>query len=129
MHASIRKSTVDTHYHEETAHVYDMQVHGRVSDIWRSYITERLLWDIDMQVAFTPPMVDQFRTPHDYLADMQVRVGVKDWLIDGVMYSLRAPGGSTQASLQDLFTTFITTLEVRSAKYPGRLCIACNRHA
>lgn len=50
-----------------------LQVHGRVSDIWRSYMAQRLLWDVGYQVAFSPPMVDQLRSPHNYLADMQVR--------------------------------------------------------
>lgn len=50
------------------------QVHGRVSDIWRSYISQRLLWDIGYRVAFAPPLVNQFRSPHNYLADMQVRI-------------------------------------------------------
>jgi hypothetical protein len=48
-------------------------VHGRVSDIWRSYISQRLLWDVGYHIAFSPPMVDQLRSPHNYLADMQVR--------------------------------------------------------
>lgn len=50
-----------------------LQVHGRVSDIWRSYIAQRLLWDVGYSIAFAPPMVDQLRSPHNYLADMQVR--------------------------------------------------------
>lgn len=49
-----------------------LQVHGRVSDIWRSYVAQRLLWDVGYNIAFAPPMVDQFRSPHNYLADMQV---------------------------------------------------------
>eukprot|EP00775_Hariotina_reticulata_P006191 gene6191-6427_t len=46
-------------------------VHGRVSDIWRSYIAQRLLKDIDYHIAFSPPMVTQIRNPHNPLADMQ----------------------------------------------------------
>lgn len=45
-------------------------VHGRVSDIWRSYFAQRLMWDAGLLLAFTPPRVDQFRNPHDALADM-----------------------------------------------------------
>ncbi len=41
-----------------------------MSDIWRSYITQRLLWDIGDQLAFTAPSVSQLRTPHSYLADL-----------------------------------------------------------
>jgi hypothetical protein len=53
-------------------HCLFMQVHGRVSDIWRSYIVQRLLWDAGYAVAFAPPLVVQKRGPHNYLADMQV---------------------------------------------------------
>lgn len=44
-------------------------VHGRVSDIWRAYITQRLLWDLGLTVSLTPPQVVQIRNPHNYLAD------------------------------------------------------------
>jgi hypothetical protein len=43
-----------------------------VSDIWRSYVSQRLLWDVGYVVAFAPPMAHQFRSPHNYLGDMQV---------------------------------------------------------
>jgi hypothetical protein len=49
-----------------------VQVHGRISDIWRSYVSQRLLWDVGYHIAFSTPMVDQLRSPHNYLADMQV---------------------------------------------------------
>lgn len=48
-----------------------VSVHGRVSDIWRSYIAQRLLWDVGHTIAFTPPQVNQFRNVHNALADMQ----------------------------------------------------------
>lgn len=48
-----------------------VSVHGRVSDIWRSYIGQRLLWDIGMNIAFVAPFVDQHRNAHNPLADMK----------------------------------------------------------
>ena len=45
-------------------------VTGRVSDIWRSYVTTRLLFDTSYFIAFTSPFVDQFRNPHDYQIDL-----------------------------------------------------------
>ena len=48
-----------------------VSVHGRVSDIWRSYIGQRLLWDIGMNIAFVAPWVDQHRNAHNPLADMK----------------------------------------------------------
>jgi hypothetical protein len=44
-------------------------VHGRVTDIWRSYFTQRLMWDVGQRVAFCAPFVTQCRNPHNYLAD------------------------------------------------------------
>ena len=44
-------------------------VHGRVADIWRSYISMRLCRELDVNLVFSPPMVLQIRNAHDYLAD------------------------------------------------------------
>ena len=46
-------------------------VHGRVSDIWRSYFAQRLFWDLGLQVGFLArPIVVQDRNPHSNLADL-----------------------------------------------------------
>jgi drug/metabolite transporter (DMT)-like permease len=47
-----------------------ISVTGRVSDIWRSYITSRMLFSTPYFVAFTSPFVDQYRNPHDYQIDL-----------------------------------------------------------
>lgn len=49
-------------------------VHGRVSDIWRGYFGQRLLLDLDLHVAVTSPVVNQFRNPHNYLADFDAEL-------------------------------------------------------
>eukprot|EP00906_Rhabdomonas_costata_P020517 RCo029880 len=64
---------------QATLHFYEalwgmllpITVHGRVSDIWRSYVVQRLLWDIGdgSGVVFRPPWVTQIRNAHNYLAD------------------------------------------------------------
>jgi hypothetical protein len=36
-------------------------VNGRVSDIWRSFISTELVWRLDSRVAFLSPLVNQFR--------------------------------------------------------------------
>ncbi|KAI3642848.1 hypothetical protein MP228_012403 [Amoeboaphelidium protococcarum] len=47
-----------------------ISVHGRVTDIWRSYIWIRILHDIDAgQVAFAAPWVEHRRNEHSYDAD------------------------------------------------------------
>ena len=49
--------------------ILPISVTGRVSDIWRSFIASRLMWEADLQVAVTSPFVDQFRNPHAYEKD------------------------------------------------------------
>merc|ERR1712126_189026 len=50
--------------------ILPISVHGRVSDIWRSYFTQRLMWLAGASLAFMPPLVKQERNIHDYLADL-----------------------------------------------------------
>lgn len=44
-------------------------VTGRVSDIWRSYITTRLLWETRHNIGFASAFVTQYRNPHSYMVD------------------------------------------------------------
>ena len=46
-------------------------VHGRVADILRSFLVQRLLWGTGQTLAFTSPLVRQVRNAHRYLADFQ----------------------------------------------------------
>jgi len=62
---------------QATTHLYNafwglylpITVPGRVTDIWRSYITQRIMKDVGLHVIYTPPIVQHERSPHDYLAD------------------------------------------------------------
>lgn len=44
-------------------------VHGRVSDIWRGYVFQRLAKDCNLHLAYSPSIVRQDRNAHNYLAD------------------------------------------------------------
>lgn len=44
-------------------------VHGRVSDIWRGYIYQRVARDLGLKLIFSTSLVKQFRNTHNYLAD------------------------------------------------------------
>eukprot|EP00931_Biecheleriopsis_adriatica_P039471 TRINITY_DN22574_c0_g1_i1.p1 TRINITY_DN22574_c0_g1~~TRINITY_DN22574_c0_g1_i1.p1 ORF type:complete len:618 (-),score=55.99 TRINITY_DN22574_c0_g1_i1:35-1723(-) len=46
-------------------------VGGQVADIWRSYLAQRLFWDIGLHFAFTGPLVKQERNSHNFLADYE----------------------------------------------------------
>eukprot|EP00127_Corallochytrium_limacisporum_P005094 Clim_evm49s198 gene=Clim_evmTU49s198 len=48
-----------------------ISVHSRVSDIWRSYIVQVLGWHVNQVLAFSEPLVTQFRNPHNHLADLE----------------------------------------------------------
>jgi hypothetical protein len=45
-------------------------VPGRVTDIWRSYFTQRIFQDLQLSVVYVPPIVTHTRNSHDYMADM-----------------------------------------------------------
>lgn len=46
-------------------------VHGRVSDIWRSYFTQIIMWRAGLALAMARPWVVQKRNAHNYLGDLQ----------------------------------------------------------
>lgn len=45
-------------------------VPGRVTDIWRSFITQRVMRELGLYVLYTPPIVTHERNAHDYLGDL-----------------------------------------------------------
>ncbi len=77
---NIESTRVYTPYNAQaTLHLYSalwtlllpVTVHGRVSDIWRSYFAQRLMSDLSqpLRLIFHPPVVVQYRNDHNYLAD------------------------------------------------------------
>jgi len=54
-----------------------ISVHGRVSDIWRSYFAQTVMHVLQLNgvanwnLLYCPVLVNQYRNPHDYLADFQ----------------------------------------------------------
>ena len=44
-------------------------VHGRVSDIWRSYVAQHAMRCDHLRLAFATPAVEQVRNDHEYLKD------------------------------------------------------------
>jgi len=52
-------------------------VHGRVSDIWRSYIAQPLLWNQNLSVAFAAPQFSVAnRNAHNYLGDFEAEINL-----------------------------------------------------
>jgi hypothetical protein len=46
-------------------------VHGRVSDIWRGYLAQKLFRDVGLELLFSPPLVRQDRNVHNYIGDLE----------------------------------------------------------
>jgi GDP-4-dehydro-6-deoxy-D-mannose reductase len=46
-------------------------VHSSVSDIWRGYIGQRIMWDYSLRAAVIPPKVQQHRDKSDLMALME----------------------------------------------------------
>lgn len=46
-------------------------VNSRVTDIWRGYIAQRLLWEIDSEMIFISPSVYQKRNIHNFMKDFK----------------------------------------------------------
>jgi len=74
---AIPKGVYTPYNAQATLHMYNalwslllpVTVHGRVSDIWRGYLYIRLAQDLGLRLLFSPPMVQQDRNAHNYLAD------------------------------------------------------------
>lgn len=54
--------------------ILPVSVHGRVTDIWRSYIVQCIMRDLGQHVAFTAPLAVQYRNVHSLIADLQSEV-------------------------------------------------------
>lgn len=46
-------------------------IESRVTDIWRGYIAQRILWELNSELIFLSPSVYQDRNIHDYLRDFK----------------------------------------------------------
>ena len=86
-----------------------VSVTGRVSDIWRSYITSRLLWDTEYYLGFSSPVVRQFRNPHSYMNDL---VEEKDlyFKVDDLISMLLKWDGSGFDQLQKAYIDVVGNL-------------------
>jgi hypothetical protein len=49
-------------------------VHGRVSDIWRAYVAEKILQQIKGTIVVSSPFIKQIRNSHNYLSDFNSEI-------------------------------------------------------
>lgn len=62
------------HYDAFWGAIIPSSVTMRVSDIWRGYWVQRLLWDVGGALTFLSATVNQVRNPHDYLVDFEQEI-------------------------------------------------------
>ena len=84
-------------------------VTGRVSDIWRSYITERLLWDTDYKLAFASSFVTQYRNPHSYMVDFVDEDDLYN-KVDDMLQALAGWSSANHTSLSSAYIDLVTKL-------------------
>ena len=84
-------------------------VTGRVSDIWRSYITERLLWDTDYKLAFASSFVTQYRNPHSYMVDFVDEDDLYN-RVDDMLQALAGWSSAKHTSLASAYIDLVTKL-------------------
>ncbi len=81
-------------------------VHGRVTDIWRGYIAQRLMRLLDLHLVYTPAMVRQVRNPHSYMRDFNSELDLYT-RVDALLKFLDAwqppAGASFGSALVDLY--------------------------
>jgi len=51
-----------------------MTVHGRVSDIWRSYFTQKIMWEQGKVMSFCPSIVNHIRNQHRLIKDFDAEM-------------------------------------------------------
>ena len=98
---------------QATLHTYDAvwglllpcTVHGRVTDIWRAYFTQRLLWDVGLRIGFATPWVNHMRNVHTYLADFNSELALYQQsgaLVDALL-AWRPTSPSLAGRLEELY--------------------------
>ena len=76
----LKSGTLSSYNAQATLHyalwgmLLPVSVHGRVSDIWRSYIMQRLMQDVGQVIGFVSPFVKQVRNAHNYQGDFMSEI-------------------------------------------------------
>lgn len=83
-------------------------VKSRVTDIYRGYIAQRLIWEIGEQALFLSPSVFQKRNPHNYLHDFDEEIpmykGIEQFIDALENLSLK---GSIEEKMVQLYESLI----------------------
>lgn len=79
-------------------------VHGRVSDIWRAYLTQRILAHLPVHLVFHSPIVLHMRNEHNYLSDFNAELPLYTQ-VDSLIRLLDAQEcrGSLPGCMEDMY--------------------------
>ncbi len=84
----------------------------RMTDIWRSFIAQRCLWELNLGVVFHAPEVRQDRNPHNYLKDFADEIPgyLRNREIVSALEAiqLRAGAASVGANLQTCYEALVS---------------------
>jgi len=92
-----------------------MTVHGRVSDIWRSYIAQRVLRASGLRWGFHRADVVQDRNAHSLLGNFSVELPLYETASEFVRVVdevLLAPGASMPAMLEQIYSALYELLGI-----------------
>jgi hypothetical protein len=81
----------------------------RVCDIWRGYITQRLLWDLDCLLCFTQATAVQYRNQHDLMHDFidEIELYTKSDKLINFLSKWHNNQATVFLRMQDLFNQLI----------------------
>lgn len=91
-------------------------VTGRVADIWRGYVTQRLLWDIGGHLGFVASYAFQERNEHDLLKDFIDEMDL--YLKTGQLMSAlneKFPGDTLRERMLSLFEFLLNNSLIKQA--------------
>jgi hypothetical protein len=90
--------------------ILPMSVNGRVSDIWRSFILERLLRIEGEHIAFCPAIVEHHRNQHELTRDFNAELPLYQQtaaLLKFMDKSIEPTNGDRLTSLREAYVTLI----------------------
>lgn len=83
-------------------------VKSRVTDIYRGYIAQRLLWEINANALFMSPLMYQRRNPHNYLNDFKEEIPLYENIREFVeVLEVLKLRGSIQAKMIQVYEALV----------------------
>ena len=91
----------------------------RMTDIWRSYVAQRLMHDLDVPLVYTGPMVFQDRNEHDLMKDFRDEIeGYTNYsrVVDALQHTKTSKGADVASDLVHLYEALVQVDAVTPAE-------------